>query len=103
MIAILGHFRHFLSKMGFFLKKKNSFMIRFFNNLTTFRSKNAFFGVPVKLFLNSCNWSQDALKDYTRGRAYLSDMANREGVPIFDSIDEAVAAVVGRCKNGAAV
>jgi hypothetical protein len=30
-------------------------------------------------------------------------MANREGVPIFDSIDEAVAAVVGRCKNGAAV
>jgi hypothetical protein len=40
-----------------------------------------------------------ALKDYSRGRAYLSDVANREAVPIFDNIAEAVACVIHKCKT----
>ena len=42
--------------------------------------------------------SPDTLKDYSRGRAYLSDIANREAVPIFDNIMEAVACVIQKCK-----
>merc|ERR1719266_733810 len=30
--------------------------------------------------------TKQALKDYNRGRSYLSDIANREGVPVFDNI-----------------
>ena len=51
------------------------------------------------LTIGSSSLSPDGLKDYIRGRAYLSDMANREGVPIFDNIDEAVACVVQKCKS----
>lgn len=43
--------------------------------------------------------SKSALKDYNRGRNYLSDIANREGVPVFDSISEALACVVEKCKG----
>ena len=31
-----------------------------------------------------------AVKDYNRARAYLSDLANRDKVPVFDDITEAV-------------
>lgn len=34
--------------------------------------------------------SERAVRDYNRGRAYLSDIANREGVPVFDDVMEAV-------------
>lgn len=40
-----------------------------------------------------------ALKDYNRGRSYLSDIANREGVPVFDNVEEAVQCVVDKCKG----
>merc|ERR1719499_2497026 len=43
--------------------------------------------------------SKAALKDYNRGRAYLSDFANREGVPVFDEVREAVECVVRKCKE----
>merc|ERR1712080_145636 len=39
-----------------------------------------------------------AVKDYNRGRSYLSDFANREGVPVFDAIDEALECVIQKCK-----
>jgi len=39
-----------------------------------------------------------AVKDYNRGRSYLSDFANREGVPVFDAIDEALDCVISKCK-----
>lgn len=39
-----------------------------------------------------------AIKDYNRGRSYLSDFANREGVPVFDAIDEALECVIQKCK-----
>jgi len=43
--------------------------------------------------------SKQAVKDYNRGRSYLSDFANREGVPVFDAIDEALECVIGKCKT----
>ena len=45
--------------------------------------------------------TKHALKDYNRGRSYLSDIANREGVPVFDNVTEAVQCVVDKCKNTA--
>ena len=44
--------------------------------------------------------SKAALKDYNRGRSYLSDFANREGVPVFEEIKEAVECVLRKCKEG---
>jgi len=43
--------------------------------------------------------TKQALKDYNRGRSYLSDIANREGVPVFDNVAEAVQCVVDKCKS----
>ena len=43
--------------------------------------------------------SKAALKDYNRGRSYLSDFANREGVPVFEEIKEAVECVLRKCKE----
>ena len=34
--------------------------------------------------------TDNAVKDYNRARAYLSDLANRDQVPVFDDIGEAV-------------
>merc|ERR1711902_302875 len=42
--------------------------------------------------------SKTAVKDYNRGRSYLSDFANREGVPVFDEIQEALECVISKCK-----
>merc|ERR1712051_720251 len=42
--------------------------------------------------------SKLAVKDYNRGRSYLSDFANREGIPVFDAIDEALGCVITKCK-----
>jgi len=39
-----------------------------------------------------------AIKDYNRGRSYLSDLANREGIPVHDQITEAVECVIQKCK-----
>ena len=43
--------------------------------------------------------TKTALKDYNRGRKYLSDFANREGVPVLDNITEALQCVVEKCKE----
>ncbi|XP_064458618.1 uncharacterized protein LOC135368971 isoform X2 [Ornithodoros turicata] len=40
-----------------------------------------------------------AIKDYNRGRMYLSDLATRSGVPVYDDISEAVAAAAEKCKK----
>lgn len=40
-----------------------------------------------------------AVKDYNRGRAYLSDFANREGIPVFDELQEALECVIVKCKS----
>jgi raw len=41
--------------------------------------------------------SAAAVKDYNRGRMYLSDLANRDGVPVFEDVSEAVECVVSKC------
>jgi hypothetical protein len=43
--------------------------------------------------------SPAAIKDYNRGRAYLSDYANREGIPVFDELQEALECVIAKCKS----
>ncbi|ELU06794.1 hypothetical protein CAPTEDRAFT_221758 [Capitella teleta] len=40
-----------------------------------------------------------AVKDYNRARAYLSDLANRDGVPVFDKIEEAVQNSIHRLRD----
>lgn len=47
--------------------------------------------------LGSDKLSKQAVKDYNRGRMYLSDLANREGVPVYDSIPESVECVIQKC------
>ncbi|XP_033609101.1 uncharacterized protein LOC111868871 isoform X4 [Cryptotermes secundus] len=41
--------------------------------------------------------SKQAVKDYNRGRMYLSDLANRESIPVFESVAEAVDCVIHKC------
>ncbi|XP_065293450.1 uncharacterized protein raw isoform X5 [Dermacentor albipictus] len=41
--------------------------------------------------------SELAVKDYNRGRMYLSDLATRAGVPVFSDISEAVLCAAERC------
>ena len=43
--------------------------------------------------------SKLAIKDYNRGRVYLSDYANREGIPIFEDLKEALECVIHKCKS----
>ena len=43
--------------------------------------------------------SKLAIKDYNRGRVYLSDYANREGIPIFEDLKEALDCVIQKCKS----
>ncbi|CAK1548285.1 unnamed protein product [Leptosia nina] len=44
------------------------------------------------------NYSESAVKDYNRGRHYLTDLARRASVPVFDNVDEAMACVVARLR-----
>jgi len=43
--------------------------------------------------------SPQAVKDYNRGRLYLSDMATRAGIPVFSNILETTACVIQKCKQ----
>lgn len=43
-------------------------------------------------------YSEAAVRDYNRGRHYLTDLARRAGVPVFDSVDDAMACVLARLK-----
>ncbi len=50
--------------------------------------------------------TQSAYKDYSRSREYLSDMASREGVAVFEDVTESLESVVkslrklGVCQEG---
>ncbi|OWF54682.1 uncharacterized protein LOC110442397 [Mizuhopecten yessoensis] len=44
--------------------------------------------------------SECAVKDYQRGRAYLIDLASREGVHLFDDVTEAVICAINYLKDG---
>lgn len=40
--------------------------------------------------------SPNAVADYNRARTYLADLANRDRVPVFDNVSEAVSCAVQR-------
>ncbi|GFS15995.1 RalBP1-associated Eps domain-containing protein [Elysia marginata] len=40
-----------------------------------------------------------ALKDYNRGRVYLSDMASREGAPVFENVSESLTSAVNSIRK----
>lgn len=44
------------------------------------------------------NYSEVAVKDYNRGRHYLSDLARRAGVPVLDNVDAVIACVTSRLR-----
>jgi len=54
--------------------------------------------IPSDAVLGTDTLTPQAVKDYNRGRSYLSDFANREGVPVFEEIKEALECVVLKCK-----
>lgn len=43
--------------------------------------------------------SELAVKDYNRARAYLADLANRDGIPVFEKIEEAVECAMRRLRD----
>lgn len=43
--------------------------------------------------------TNSAIKDYNRARMYLSDMASRLGIRVFDSISEAVQSAALMCSS----
>ena len=43
--------------------------------------------------------TQNAVNDYNRSRSYLADLANRDGVPVLEDIEEAVNCTVRRLKE----
>ncbi|XP_074033390.1 NDT-like domain-containing protein raw isoform X4 [Leptinotarsa decemlineata] len=43
--------------------------------------------------------TKNAVKDYNRARVYLTDLANRKHVPVFENITEAVECAIERCKR----
>jgi len=53
--------------------------------------------IPQDSVMEGEKLTKQAVKDYNRGRSYLSDFANREGVPVFDKIKEAVECVISKC------
>ncbi|KAL3872381.1 hypothetical protein ACJMK2_040311 [Sinanodonta woodiana] len=44
--------------------------------------------------------TENGIKDYNRGRDYLCDLANREGVPLFEDVMEAVNCVITSLSHG---
>lgn len=51
----------------------------------------------ANLLLLLLQLSATAIKDYNRGRAYLSDMATKAGVPVFSDIMEALHRAIEVC------
>lgn len=43
--------------------------------------------------------SNQAAKDYNRGRVYVTDMAKRKQIPVFEDITKAVQCVVDKCQQ----
>jgi hypothetical protein len=41
--------------------------------------------------------SKYATKDYNRGRSYLTDLARKDGVPVFDDLASALECVAKMC------
>ncbi|XKL67292.1 hypothetical protein PGB90_002783 [Kerria lacca] len=53
--------------------------------------------LPEHCIIGSDKLSQQAVKDYNRGRHYLTDIARRGNVPIFESVPDAVKFAINKC------
>ncbi|XP_055548922.1 uncharacterized protein LOC129732250 isoform X2 [Wyeomyia smithii] len=59
--------------------------------------------ICVQMLSNGCllrgtQLSNSAVKDYNRGRTYLIDLANRQGIPVFNKIQEALHCAVEKLR-----
>lgn len=43
--------------------------------------------------------SQQAVNDYNRGRMYLKDLARRDGIPVYQTVQEAVQCAIDKCSS----
>lgn len=43
--------------------------------------------------------TEQAIKDYNRGRMYLKDLARREGVPVYDNLEDAIKKVIQKLET----
>ncbi|XP_054271463.1 uncharacterized protein LOC128992082 isoform X2 [Macrosteles quadrilineatus] len=43
--------------------------------------------------------SKQAVNDYNRGRIYLKDLARRDNIPIFQTVEEAVSCAIEKCES----
>ncbi|EEB11302.1 hypothetical protein Phum_PHUM105690 [Pediculus humanus corporis] len=55
--------------------------------------------LPEEAKIDDETLSGRAVKDYNRGRMYLTDIAKRNGISVFDEIPEAVDYVMKKCLN----
>ncbi|XP_046669675.1 uncharacterized protein LOC124360267 isoform X3 [Homalodisca vitripennis] len=51
------------------------------------------------LVLNGEKMSKQAVSDYNRGRIYLKDLAHRDNIPVFHTVDEAVTCAIEKCQS----
>ncbi|KAF5302667.1 hypothetical protein FQR65_LT19080 [Abscondita terminalis] len=52
-----------------------------------------------ELQTNGEKLTTQAIKDYNRGRVYLSDVAKRKKVPVFENVTEAVQCAINKCQE----
>ncbi|XP_026324367.1 uncharacterized protein LOC113233443 isoform X2 [Hyposmocoma kahamanoa] len=45
------------------------------------------------------SYSETAVKDYNRGRHYITDLARRSNVPVFDNVNDTMACVLSRLRS----
>lgn len=60
---------------------------------------NICFRVTVNLSSNLFQISKQAVNDYNRGRIYLKDLAARDSVPVFHTVEEAVVCAIEKCQS----
>lgn len=56
--------------------------------------------IPDDAIVDGEELSKVAVKDYNRGRSYLTDQAVKDGIPVFTDIQEALTCVVQKCTGG---
>ncbi|XP_056632386.1 uncharacterized protein LOC130442363 isoform X3 [Diorhabda sublineata] len=55
--------------------------------------------LPDECMIGNEKLTKNAIKDYNRARVYITDLANRKQVPVFENITRAVECAIERCKS----
>uniref|UniRef100_A0A1B6K8I3 EF-hand domain-containing protein n=1 Tax=Graphocephala atropunctata TaxID=36148 RepID=A0A1B6K8I3_9HEMI len=55
--------------------------------------------IEEDLVLNGEKMSKQAVSDYNRGRIYLKDLAHRDNIPVYHTVDEAVTCAIEKCQS----